>query len=70
MGRGVPQGLMLGPLQCLICMNDLERDVGSKIVTVADVTCSYRQHSGFKKTAWSNRIHKWVETSPMIFNTA
>ena len=35
---GVPQGSVLGPILCLVCVNDLEEGVTGKILKFADDT--------------------------------
>ena len=69
---GVPQGLVLGTILCLIFINDLEDDISSKVLKCADDTKVFRKvtNDTDKQSLEDDldKLVKWSEKWQMLFN--
>ena len=69
---GVPQGFVLGPILCLIYINDLEEGVTGNILKFADDTKLFRKVKdiGDKQKLQDDidKLVKWSEKWQMLFN--
>ena len=69
---GVPQGSVLGPLLCLIHINDLDDNIKSKVLKFVDDTKVFRKVNtdGDKQYLQNDldRLVKWTEKWQMLFN--
>ena len=69
---GVPQGYVLGPILCLVYINDLEEGVTGKILKFADDTKLFRKvkEIGDKQNLQDDidKLVKWSEKWQMLFN--
>ena len=69
--NGVPQGSLLGPILCLVYINDLEEGVKGKILKFADDTKLFRKvkEIGVKQNLQDdiNKLVKWSEKMADVF---
>ena len=77
---GVPHGSVLGPMLFLICINDLEDDISSKILKFEDDTTVFRKvtNDTDKQSLQDNvdkllhenldKLVKWSEKWQILFN--
>ena len=69
---GVPQGSVLGPILFLIYINDLEDDISSKVLKLADDTKVFRKvtNDTDKQSLQDDldKLVKWSEKWQMLFN--
>ena len=69
---GVPQGSVLGPILCLVYINDLEEGVTGQILKFADDTKLFRKvkEIGDKQKLQDDidKLVKWSEKWQMLFN--
>ena len=69
---GVPHGSVLGPILCLVYINDLEEGVTGKILKFADDTKLFRKTKeiGDKQNLQDDidKLFKWSEQWQMLFN--
>ena len=69
---GVPQGSVLGPILCVVYINDLEEGVTGKILKFADDTKLFRKSKeiGDKEKLQDDiyKLVKWSEQWQMLFN--
>ena len=69
---GVPQGTVLGPLMFLLFVNDIGRNISSKLRLFADDTLLYREIKNKEDTSKLqqdlNTLEKWSKTWQMRFN--
>ena len=70
---GVPQGSVLGPLLCLIYINDLPDEITSSCKIFADDTSLFskienKSYSNFQLNKGLEAISKWAFQWKMLFN--
>ena len=70
---GVPQGSVLGPLLCLIYINDLPDEITSSCKIFADDTSLFskienKSYSNFQLNKGLETISKWAFQWKMLFN--
>ena len=69
---GVPQGAVLGPILFLIYINDLDDDITSKVLKLADDTKVFRKIESdadrHKLQDYLNKLTEWSEKWQMLFN--
>jgi len=69
---GVPQGSVLGPLLFLVYVNDIRRDIESKIILFADDCIIYRKVLNIKDVEKLqtdlDRLWDWAEENEMKIN--